>query len=370
MKFTATLMATTALTAAASMASAQEMANSMTIVSFGGAYQNSQIKAYAEPYLEANPEVSISWDESSAEAVAKLRAQNEAGNITWDLVDALGADAMRLCDEGLAMEIDHDEMLADGDDGSTASEDFGDVIVSDCFIPQIVYSTTFGYRTDMVPEGVEPPSKICDVFDLETYPGKRALEKRPINNMEWALMCDGVENEDIYDVLATDEGQDQALAKLATIKDDVVWWSAGSDTPQLLADGEIFIGSTYNGRLFSVIEEQKQPVAMMWDGQVYDFDGWIVPAGLPEDRLARVMDFLKTTTDTKHLADQTKYISYGPARTSSAALVDKHEELGIDMAPHMPTDPANVTTVLQPNFTFWADYRDDIDAKFQSWLAK
>lgn len=121
MKFTATLMATTALSAAASMASAQEMANSMTIVSFGGAYQNSQIKAYAEPYLEANPEVSISWDESSAEAVAKLRAQNEAGNITWDLVDALGADAMRLCDEGLAMEIDHDEMLADGDDGSTAS---------------------------------------------------------------------------------------------------------------------------------------------------------------------------------------------------------------------------------------------------------
>lgn len=370
MKFTATLMATTALSAAASMASAQEMANSMTIVSFGGAYQNSQIKAYAEPYLEANPEVSISWDESSAEAVAKLRAQNEAGNITWDLVDALGADAMRLCDEGLAMEIDHDEMLADGDDGSTASEDFGDVLVSDCFIPQIVYSTTFGYRTDMVPEGVEPPSKICDVFDLETYPGKRALEKRPINNMEWALMCDGVENEDIYDVLATDEGQDQALAKLATIKDDVVWWSAGSDTPQLLADGEIFIGSTYNGRLFSVIEEQKQPVAMMWDGQVYDFDGWIVPAGLPEDRLARVMDFLKTNTDTKHLADQTKYISYGPARTSSAALVGKHEELGIDMAPHMPTDPANVTTVLQPNFTFWADYRDDIDAKFQSWLAK
>ncbi len=45
-------------------------------------------------------------DDSSAEAVAKLRAMNEAGNITWDVVDVVASDAMRLCDEGLAMEID------------------------------------------------------------------------------------------------------------------------------------------------------------------------------------------------------------------------------------------------------------------------
>ena len=45
----------------------------------------------------------------------------------------------------------------------------------------------------------------------------------------------------------------------------MVWWSAGAETPQLLADGEVVMGSTYNGRLFSVIEEQKQPVAMLWD---------------------------------------------------------------------------------------------------------
>jgi putative spermidine/putrescine transport system substrate-binding protein len=104
--------------------------------------------------------------------------------------------------------------------------------------------------------------------------------------MEWALLCDGVAKEDVYDVLETEEGQAQALAKLDTIKDHVVWWSAGAETPQLLADGEVVIGSTYNGRLFSLIEEQDQPVAMLWDAQVFDLDGWIIPAGLPEDRLA------------------------------------------------------------------------------------
>ena len=356
MKFTTTLLASSAIIGAGTLAFADahaDMAKEMTLVSWGGAYQASQDKAYLQPYLEMHPEISAVWDESSNEAVAKLRAMNEAGNVTWDLVDVVAADAIRLCDEGLAMEIDAEEMLAEAPDGTSAEDDFGDLLVSDCFIPQIVYSTTFGYRTDMV--GDTPPTKICDVFDTEAYPGKRALEKRPINNMEWALLCDGVA---------------KALAKLDTIKDDVIWWSAGADTPQLLADGEVVMGSTYNGRLFSVIEEQDQPVAMLWDAQVFDLDGWIIPAGLPDDRLARVKDFVKFATDTQRLADQSQYISYGPARLSSAPMVGKHAELGIDMAPHMPTDPANAKNTFLYNYEFWADYRDDIDAKFQAWLAQ
>jgi len=367
MKFTKTLLATTALTMAAGVAGAQDMPNEMTIVSWGGAYSKSQLLAYHEPYSEKTG-VTILNDESSNEAVAKLRAMNEADNITWDVVDVVAADAIRLCDEGLAMEIDPDTMLAPADDGTPASEDFGDLLVSDCFIPQIVYSTTFGYRTDLV--GDTPPTDVCDVFDLEAYPGKRSLEKRPINNMEWALLCDGVAKDDVYDVLATDEGQNQALAKLDTIKDSVVWWSAGADTPQLLADGEVVMGSTYNGRLFSVIEEQKQPVAMLWDAQVFDLDGWIIPAGLSPERQARALDYIMFATDTQRLADQAKYIAYGPARKSSAPLVNKHAELGIDMAPHMPTDPENAKNTFLYNYGFWADYRDDIDAKFQAWLAK
>jgi len=363
MKFTKTLLATTALTVAAGAALAQDM----TIVSWGGAYSKSQLKAYHEPY-SAKTGVNIINDDSSAEAVAKLRAMNEAGNITWDVVDVVASDAIRLCDEGLALEIDPATQLAPAPDGTSAADDFGDLMVSSCFIPQIVYSTTFGYRTDLV--GDTPPSDVCAVFDLETYPGKRSLEKRPINNMEWALLCDGVAKSDVYDVLATDEGQNQALAKLDTIKDSVVWWSAGADTPQLLADGEVIMGSTYNGRLFSVIEEQKQPVAMLWDAQVFDLDGWIIPAGLSEERKQRALDYIYFATDTQRLADQAKYISYGPARASSAPLVGKHADLGIEMAPHMPTDPNNAKNTFLYNYEFWADYRDDIDAKFQAWLAQ
>ena len=366
MKLKTVILAGTALAFAGSAA----MAKDMTIVSWGGAYQASQKNAYADPYVAENSDINVIWDESSNEAVAKLRAMNEAGNITWDLVDVVASDAIRLCDEGLALEIDPDTDLADAPDGTKASEDFGDLLVSECFIPQIVYSTTFGYRSDIAEWNGKEPDDICDVFDLETFPGKRSLEKRPINNMEWALLCDGVAKDEVYDVLETEEGQEQALAKLDTIKDSVIWWSAGADTPQLLADGEVVMGSTYNGRLFSVIEEQKQPVAMMWDAQVFDLDGWIIPAGLSDERKARALDYIMFATDTQRLADQAKYISYGPARASSAPLVGKHAELGIDMAPHMPTDPNNAKNTFLYNYEFWADYRDDIDAKFQAWLAQ
>ena len=348
----------------------ENCADNMTIVSWGGAYSKSQLLAYHEPYSAAT-ETSIINDESSAEAVAKLRAMNEAGNVTWDVVDVVAADAIRLCDEGLALEIDPDKDLAAAPDGTPASEDFGDLLtVSDCFIPQIVYSTTFGFRNDNEDWGDAKPTDVCAIFDTENFPGQRSLEKRPIANVEWALMCDGVAIEDVYDALETDEGVERAFAKLDTIKDKTVWWSAGAETPQLLADGEVAIGSTYNGRLFAAIEEQDQPIEILWDAQMFDLDGWIIPTGLSPEREARARHYIKFATDTQRLADQAKYISYGPARASSAPLVGKHADLGIDMAPHMPTDPENAKNTFLYNYERWADNRDDLDAKFQAWLAK
>lgn len=360
-----TLKQTLLATAAFGLVNAAHAETELVIVSWGGAYTASQQNAYHEPYMAANPDVKIINDDSAPEAVAKIRAMNEAGAVTWALVDMVPSDAILLCDEGLLEEVNHDEILAPAPDGSPASVDYGDMIVSPCFIPTIVYSTTFGYRTDLVSEA---PTSIHDVFDLEKIPGKRALEKKPIGNLEWALIADGVDPANVYDVLGADEGVERALAKLDTIKDSVIWWDKGAQTPQLLADGEIVMGSTYNGRLFSVIEEEKQPIAMLWDWQVFDLDGWVIPKGAPHRE--EVLKYLHYATDTQRLADQAKFISYGPARTSSAAMIGKHATLGIEMAPHMPTAPENAKTTLLFNYEFWADNRDDLTERFNSWLAQ
>ncbi len=337
----------------------------MVVVSWGGAYTKSQQLAYHDPYMALHPDVKIINDDSSAEAAAKLRAQVEAGNVSWDLVDVTPDAAIALCDEGMLVEFDFNKDFAPATDGTSAKDDFGAAAeVSPCFVPQIVYSTTFGYRADILKNG---PKTINDIFDLKKFPGKRTLQKAPFGNLEWALIADGVDPADVYDMLDTEAGVDRAFAKLDTIKDQVIWWTKGAQPGQLLADGEVVIGSAYNGRLFAAIEENKQPIKMMWDWQYFELDGWIVPKDAPNK--AEVMKYLRFATDTQRLADQAKYISYGPARASSAPLVGKHAILGIEMGPHMPTAPANSKNTILKDVVWWADHVDELRQRFESWLA-
>ncbi|WP_296476217.1 ABC transporter substrate-binding protein [Roseinatronobacter sp.] len=338
---------------------------SLTVVSWGGAYTASQQRAYHEPFMEANPHVTIINDDGSANALASLRAQAQAGNVTWDLVDMLPSDAQLACDEGIILQIDHDAMLAPAPDGTPASEDFLPGSLGECFIPQIVYSTVLTYRPGAFPDDAQP-SSIADLFDVENFPGRRALQDRPGTNLEWALYADGVDPEDIYEVLSTPEGVDRAFAKLDTIKDHIIFWTEGAQAPQLLADGEVAFATGYNGRMFDAIEVEGMDADIIWDGQVVEWDGWVVPADGPNEEL--VMEYLYFATDTQRLADQAKFISYGPARASSAGLVGEHADLGIDMAPHMPTAPDNYFSPIVLDNDFWVDYGDELRERFANWM--
>lgn len=346
-------------------ASAAQAEESLTIVSWGGAYSNSQIKAYNEPYTEKTG-VKLIMEDKSSEALAGIRSQVNAGNVTWNVVDMLPADAQRACDEGLLMLIPHDEWLAEAPDGTPPSKDFVEGTLGDCFVPQIIYSTMFAYNTELLEEG---PASIADIWDTEKFPGKRSLQKIPQKNLEWALIADGVALDDVYSVLETEEGQDRAFAKLDEIKGSVIWWSEGAQPPQMLADKEVSIATAYNGRIFNAQVNENQPFEIMWAGQALEADGWVVPVG-NEEKLDLIKDYLYFATDTQRLADQAKYISYGPARNSSAPLVSTHAETGVDMKPHMPTNPENLENALVFNNDFWTNYGDILEERFNAWLAQ
>lgn len=349
--------AVVALSAAAYASGPAAAADALTVVSWGGAYTKSQVEAYHKPFAEKTG-IQINSEDYNG-GLAQVRAQVEAGNVTWNLVDVELSDAVRGCDEGILEPIDH-SILPAGADGTPAADDFLPNTLTECAVGTIVWSTVFAYDASKYPG--EKPTSISDLFDTEKFPGKRGLRKNPKVNLEWALMADGVPLEQVYDVLGTPEGVDRAFAKLDTIKDDVVWWEAGAQPPQMLADGEVSIASAYNGRLFNAIFTEKKPFEIIWDGQVWDLDLWVIPKGAKD--MEATLDFVKFSTDTQRLADQSKWISYGPVRQSSFPLVAD------DVKPHMPTAPENFKAALQNDFEFWADNADELNERFAAWLAK
>jgi len=331
--------------------------DSITVVSWGGAYTRSQVKAYHEPWEEKTG-IQINSEDYNG-GLAQVKAQVESGNVTWDVVDVELSDAVRGCDEGLLLEIDK-SILAPAPDGTPAEEDFIDGTLTDCGVATIVWSTVYAYDSTRFPG--EKPKTIADFFNVQKFPGKRGMRKNPKATLEFALMADGVPANEVYEVLETDAGKDRAFAKLDSIKDHIVWWEAGAQPPQLLADGEVAMTTAYNGRLFNAIVNENKPFVIVWDGQVWDLDLWVIPRGTRN--LQTALEFVAFSTDTVRNWDQSNYISYGPVRKSAQALIDPK------MAPHMPTAAANFRNALQNDYLFWADNQDELNERFNTWLAR
>ncbi len=79
-------------------------AESITVTSFGGAFSQSQIEAYQKPF-SAKTGIKVNAEVYNG-GLAELRAQVQAGNVTWDVVDLEKQDVTAACDEGLLEPID------------------------------------------------------------------------------------------------------------------------------------------------------------------------------------------------------------------------------------------------------------------------
>lgn len=352
------LSLTTAMTLAASAAGAE----SITVMSWGGSYSRSQVEAYHKPFT-AQTGIGIVLIDHDNPAIP-IKAQVEARNVTTDVVDVEYADAIRLCDEGMLEEFDH-SVLPAAPDGTPATEDFLPQGLGECAVGSIVFSTIFAYDATKFPDGA--PQTIADFFDTETFPGKRGVKNAPKATLEMALMADGVPADQVYELLATEEGVQRAFAKLDSIKGDIVWWEAGAQPPQLLADGEVSMTAAYNGRIFAAAVSEGKPFEIVWDGQVYEYNLFAIPVGAPNPEAA--LEFIKFATDTQRLADQAQWISYGPARKSSAGLVGLYYDGKTEMAPHMPTNPDNMTNALASSYDFWVDHESQLVERFGAWLS-
>ena len=337
--------------------------DSLTVVSWGGSYARACQKAQHEPFT-AETGIDIRLEAYNG-GLAQIRAQVESGNVHWDVVDLEMADAARGCDEGL-LEPVYREDLAPAPDGTPAVDDFFPDMLTECAVGMVFYSTVYAYNPAHL--AGPKPTTVSDFFDLEKFPGRRGMRRSPLVNLEFALMADGVSVDQVYATLGTPEGVERAFRKLDTIKDHVVWWEAGAQPPQMLADGEVVMSTAYNGRIFNAQVLENQPFVIVWDGQVMDYAVLSIVTGTPKLDLAR--QFLAFATRAESLAGIGRYIAYSPARKSGTVLIGTHLETGVDMKPHMPTSPANIARALPHDWQWWRDHGDEMNERFSAWLAR
>ena len=349
----------------AATASGSELGSdrAITVVTWGGPYAYSQTRAYFEPFTEATG-VRVDVERYDGGLNELRRQVTGGGDAAWDLMDMTMADNRAACRLGLLEPIDHSRLLP-APDGTPAEQDFIDGALTECGVAQIVYATVAAYHRDAFPG--ERPARIRDLFDVQRFPGTRALQRGPEANLEWALRSYGVPRQDLYQLLSTERGLRLAFERLDRIRGHVVWWTSADRPMEMLVRGEAAIVSGYNGRLFDLAAVQGHPVEIIWDGQIYELGSWGVPRGTR--RLDDVLAFIRFATGTRPLADQARYIAYGPARRSSMKLVSAHAETGVDMRPHLPTSPANFRTAILKDTEWYASLYDRIKARFDDWLA-
>ncbi|MFV3329341.1 ABC transporter substrate-binding protein [Pseudomonas sp. NY15437] len=327
---------------------AQSMAaTDLTVVSFGGANKNAQVKAFYEPYQKSTGNKIVAGEYNGE--MAKVKAMVDTNSVSWDLVEVESPELARGCDEGLFETIDP-AILGKADDYVPGA-------VTNCGVGFFVWSTVLAYNADKLKSA---PTSWADFWDTQKFPGKRGLRKGAKYTLEFALMADGVAPKDVYKVLATKEGQDRAFKKLDQIKPNIQWWEAGAQPPQYLASGDVVMSSAYNGRIAAVQKESN--LKIVWNGGIYDFDAWAIPKGAK--KVDESLKFIAYSVQPEQQKTYSENIAYGPVNKNAVPL------LGKDLLKDMPTTPENMQGQVGMDVTFWADYGEQLEQRFNAWAAK
>jgi putative spermidine/putrescine transport system substrate-binding protein len=334
---------------AAALGAAPACARDLTVVSWGGSYQDAQKEVYFKPFMKNTgiPMNDDSWDGG----VGVLRAKVEGGALNWDVVEVESEELALGCDEGLYEKIDYTKI---GWKDSYLPE-----AVNDCGVGAIVYDFILAYDGDKLKDG---PKSWADFFDLKKYPGMRALRQGPKTTLEIALMADGVAPKDVYTVLATEAGVDRAFAALSTIRDQLIFWKAGAQPPQLLASGEVAMTSAYNGRISAANDTNHKNFKMSWNGALFTIDSWVILKGSPnKDKALKFLDFVGKPEYQRFLPN---YIAYGVTNKRAMPLIDPK------MVARLPTNPENMANAVEISDAFWAENLDHLTERFNTWIAK
>lgn len=329
--------------AAAAAECASEKPASIVVNGSGGAVAEAMRKAYFDPFTELH---GIEVITTSPTDFGLLRTMVESGNVEWtateidvevaelavemDLLEPLDLEIIDLSE--YPAEAQHTHWLARG-----------------------AYATALGYRSDAFADG--HPRTWADFWDVEAFPGPRAMRNHPIDNLEFALLADGVAPDDLYPL-----DVERAFAKLDEIKPHIaVWWESGAQPAQMLVDNEVVLATGWNGRFYDVIREGA-PVGIEYNQSVIKEAAFGIPRGA--EHACWAQHLLAEITKAENQGVYANELAYPGLNIRSVEFVNP------ELAQYLPTHPDNIDGIIWTRIDWWADNGEDMQRRWNRWVIR
>ncbi|MCX8996069.1 extracellular solute-binding protein [Rhizobiaceae bacterium BDR2-2] len=300
----------------------------LTFVSFGGIYQDGQIAALKE-FVEKS---GVTLLNDGPTEIAKVQAQVESGNVSWDVVDTADLPPFVHCGT-LFQKLDFSKL----DISNIPPNQVGE-----CSVPAMNYGVIYMYKTETYKDN--PPKDWKDFFDTEKFPGVRAIDGSgdPTGGLvEQAVLADGgsVENMTVEDI-------DRGLEKFRALGEDTIYWKTGAESQQLAESGEADMIMMWTGRAMTAIRNGAE-YTPVWQDWLVVMDQMTIPVGVKDtDAAHALINAYLGKASQEILAKET---SYTPIHMDAKPDVDEIT------AAFMTNSQERIAQGYQQNIKFWVE---------------
>lgn len=314
----------------------------LTWASTGGQESDREKAAFQDPFTdESGIEVE---NVEYTNLVAQLKTMVESGKPVWDVINNASHIAAKYCGT-LLEKVDYSDFPDVFPEGTT----------TECTRPAGKYGFVFAYDVEAYKDKV--PTSIADFFDTGTFPGKRVIRSNnPRAYVEAALVADGVDPKQLYPL-----DVDRALAKLGTIKNDLILVPSVSAVQQNLVDKEATMTITINTNL-GAIKDSGATIAPVWDVTFWDFNVFMIPKGTP--KLTEAVAAVKSNLQPEQLTRWAELGGNVPARTDVDVDAIQFTS-GREFSPFLAERGDQVLMDAQ----WWADNLEKVSDAWVAWQA-
>lgn len=304
-------------------------AGEVVFVSQGGAYQDAQRVAILNPVAE---ELGITIQEDSApDAWPQIKLQGQTGAV-WDVVDTPTSNCLRGGQQGLIEELDFQRLP----NANAMPEEYR----TPYSVAYEFYSSVLAYNPEKY--GDNPPDSWADFWDVENFPGNRALRNHPLATLEAALLADGVPMEELYPL-----DVDRAFEKLEEIKPHIsVWWTSGGQSAQLLHDGEVDMIMMWNGRV-AALQKEGAEVRYTYNEGILQNTQLCILKGAPN--LDNAYAFINAAVSPEYQANLPLEIDYGPGNPAAFET----GKISAERQAELPSAPENAQMQVLMSYKWW-----------------